>query len=352
MHTVDVLTSIEGVSPGEWDSLRGELPFVGHRWLHLAETVLADHRPRYLLVRRQGKLVAAAVGALEHRLQNPRLDARFGRLLRRSPFLHVAVPMTASPGLLVGDGPDPRAELDVLLREIRDLARRERSPFCVVDHLPAPDPAHADQRGYLRLGWLPDTRLDLTWPSFDDYLADLPSKRRREIRRTQRRAEREGIVVRPLIPTAEDGPALDRMVADVTRRHGAVRHYGPDLFVKAATVLGADLTLLAAHRDGTLVGCIALLRDDDDLAVRWIGRDYERTAGTAAYHALLAACVRNAISSGARTLRFGAAAYETKKQFGVSLEPRSRLFAARSRAVTSLMGLFSRRFDPPELPAG
>lgn len=334
MYAVDLLPSIEGVAPGEWDALAGDVPFAGHRWLRLTEAVLADHRPRYLLLRRDGRLVAAAVCSIERRLQNTALDARFGRLVRWRPFLHVALPLTATPGLLGAD----------LFGAIHALVRRERLLFCIVDHLP---PGGAVPPGFVQMAWLPDTRLDLRWTSFDDYLAWLPGKRRREIGRTQRRAVREGIVVLPLAP---DTPALDRLVADVTRRHGGTRHFRPGLFATAASALGGDFTLLGARQDGELAGCVALLRSGDDLAVRWIGRDYGRTAGTSVYHALLTACVRHAIVSGARRLSFGAAAYETKKQLGVDLEPRIRLFAARSAAVTRLMGRFSHRFDPPHLP--
>jgi predicted N-acyltransferase len=342
MHAVDVVTTIRAVAPDQWDSLAGDRAFLQHRWLRLTEAVLAEHRPRYLLVHRQGRLVAAAVGALQSRLQNPTLDARFGWLVRRSPFLHVAAPMTATDGLLVRAGSDA----GILLDAIHSYVRRERRPFCILDHLPA---SQSSQHGYRRLAWLPDARLDLAWASFEEYLAALPRKRRHDIQRMGRRAAREGIAVEPLIPTPEVGPALDRLVADVVRRHGGTRHYGADLFGRAAAALGADLTVLVARRDGRPVGCIALLRSDDDIAVRWFGRDYERTAGTAIYHALVSATVAAGISTGARRLHMGAAGYETKKQFGASLVPRSRLFAARSRTVTWLMGKLGHHFDPPAL---
>ncbi|MFI9593297.1 GNAT family N-acetyltransferase [Nonomuraea sp. NPDC052265] len=371
MYSVDVARSIGEVGAGEWDALADGVPFVRHRWLVLAERVLAAHRPRYLLVRKDGGLVAAAVCALEHRLHNPVLESRFGRLTRRWPFLQVQAPMTATSGLLGGEGPQRR----VLLRAVRSLVRRERLLFCVVDHLPYA----AGQPGYSRLGWLPETLLDLTWPSYEAYLDHLPRKRRAEIRRTQRRAAREGIEVRPLAagPGGEPGGGLggelgrllDRMVAAVDLRHGPHVFYRPGLFPEAAGALGADLTVLAAHRHGAPAGCVALLRDGDELVARWIGRDYARTEGTAVYHALLAACVRAAVGSGARRLRLGGAAcvraavgsgarrlrlggaaYETKKQFGVRLEPRSRLFAARSATVTRLVGGLGHRLDPPQLP--
>lgn len=350
MHTVEVHTAIEAVAQGEWDSFTAGQPFAQHRWLRLAETVVADYEPRYVLVRRQGRLVAAAIGALEHRLQNPALDAKFGWLVRKSPFLLVSVPMTATTGLLVGAGPDPDADLRALLDAIRGLVRSERFRFCIIDHLPMDHPAIAAQRGYCQLAWLPDTDLVLRWPSFDDYLRYLPRKKRHEITRTLRRAESDGLVVKQLVPTPDDGPTLDRLVANVVRRHGGSRRFTPDLFAKAAAALGTDLTVFGAHRHGRLVGCLAVLRCGDELDARWIGRDYELTTGTAVYPALITACVQGAIASGARRLHFGAGAYATKKHFGVSMEPRTRLFAARNPAVTRLMARVGRRFEPPGLP--
>ncbi|HEX6873735.1 MAG TPA: GNAT family N-acetyltransferase [Micromonosporaceae bacterium] len=351
MPTVDVVTTISAVAPEEWNALCHDRAFLQYRWLRLAELVLAGHQPRYLLVRRRGTLVAAAVGSLERRLQNPMLEARLGWLVRRSPFLLVAAPMTATSGLVVGDGVEQQAQRGALLDAVRDFVQQERSPFCIIDHLPERDPAIPVPRGYCRLKWLPDTRLDLSWASFEDYLADLPRKKRQEIRRIQRRAEHEGIVVKPLAPTADLSPTLDRLVAEVVRHHGGTRHYAPELFVTAAEALGDDLTVLGAHRHGRLAGCVALLRSGEEAVVRWIGRDYEHTTGTSIYHALVTACVRHAIVTGVRRLHFGGAAYATKQQFGVSLEPRTRLFAARSAAVTWLMGRLSHRFDPPALPS-
>ena len=350
MAAVDVLTSIDAVPPDEWDAVSGGRPFTQHRWLRLAEAVLADHRPWYLVVRRDGRLAAAATGSIEHRLQNPALDARFGALVRRWPFLQIRVPMTPTAGLLVAEKPDEDAHLPELLATVRAAAAEERFAFCLVDHLPLDHPVLAAPHGFTELPWLPDTRLLLPWTSFEEYLASLSSKRRREIGRLSRRAAAEGIVVEPLAPAPEHAPTLDRLVANVLRRHGATYSFRPDLFGRAAAVIGDDLTLLAAHRHGRLVGCIALLRCGDDLDVRWIGRDYEHTADTAVYHALLAACVRAGIAAGARRLGFGAAAYDAKRQFGVTIEPRTRLFGARSRVATWLVGRLGQRLAPPAMP--
>ena len=59
--TVQVFESIEQIAPAEWDELRGPRAFADHRWLRFTERILIGHRPRYLLVRREERLEAAAV---------------------------------------------------------------------------------------------------------------------------------------------------------------------------------------------------------------------------------------------------------------------------------------------------
>jgi predicted N-acyltransferase len=328
--SIDAVDTIDRVDAAEWDGLCADHGYARHRWLRLAEAVMAGQRARYLLVRRDGRLVAAAAATIEHRLQDPRLDARLGWIVRRAPYLLVGVPLMAVPGLLAGDDP---AGHGALLAAIRDHARRERFAFRVIDNLPAEHPAWRAQRDHVRLGWLPGTRLDIVWPSYEDYLAALPRKKRQEIRRGERRAAAEDIAVAPWTPAADEAPVLDRLVGDVLRRHGDIHELAPDLFARAAAILGDDLTVLAVRRRDRLAGCVALLREGEDLAAKWIGRDYAQTGGTAAYHAIVAGCVRTAIGLGVRRLHLGAAAYDTKRQFGVSLEPRGRLFATRSRAL-------------------
>lgn len=327
MYSAEVLDTIASVDPDEWDGLCAPGDFTGHRWLRLAERVLAGHRPRYVLLRSRGRLVAAAVCTLRQRLQNPRLDSWFGRVLRGRPYLHVGVPMMARSGLLA-------AHTGELHTELRALARRERAPFSIVDHLPAPYPVWD---GCHAMPLAPETRLDLAYGSYGEYLDGLPRKRRQELRRMERRWLGEGIAVRPVTPAGRHSPHLDRLVGNVLRRHHGVHRFGPDLFPAAAAVLGDDLTVLAAYRHDVLVGCVALLRDGDDLAAKWIGRDYGLTGGTGVYYAMVAGCVRSAIASGVRRVHFGASAYETKKQFGVCLEPRGRLLAARNPLLNRLL---------------
>lgn len=347
MQTVEVLHTIDELDAQEWDALCGNRAFVTHRWLRLAETVLAKHEARYLLVRRQGRLVAAAIGALEHQFRNPAIQDKAGWVLHYFPCLRIAMPMLATSGLIVQN--ESREELDVLLDAIQTFVKRQRISFYTIDHLAPQHPAWslAPHQGYRQIAMLPETHLDLAWDSYEGYLAALPSKKRREIGRMERHAADEGIVVQQIVPSTENSSVLDQLVDNLLNRYGEVKRYTPHLFLKAATVLGDDLTVLGALRDGQLVGCTALLRSGNEVSAKWIGRDYARTAETAVYYAILAGCVRQTIAMGAQRLHFGAAAYETKKQFGVTLEEQCEAFATRSQLLNWGLGR-AKEFAPAQ----
>src|SRR5829696_2408081 len=96
---VAVVDTIARVDPAEWDDLAAGRPFADHRWLRLTEALLVEHEPRYVLLRRDGRLAAAAVCALGRRLQSPTLRRRAGWLLRLVPYLRCEIPIAFDDGL-------------------------------------------------------------------------------------------------------------------------------------------------------------------------------------------------------------------------------------------------------------
>jgi predicted N-acyltransferase len=216
-----------------------------------------------------------------------------------------------------------------------------------VDYLPGNDPSWAalDIRGYQRLSMPAETSLEIRWPSFHDYLAQLPSRKRKQIVRMQRRAQQEGILVERLQPSTTTAPRLAYLVDDVLNRHGERERYVPDLFLKAGAILGDDLVLLVAWQEDRIIGCAALLRSGAEITAKWLGLDYSRTRDTGTYHRLLLECVARAIDLGARRLRTGATAYETKQHFGVLAAERYGALTMTNRALNRAAGLALRITD-------
>jgi len=320
---VEFVSSIEQVAAGEWTALCGTRAFVDHQWLRFTEAALLEPQPRYVLLRRDSELVAAAVCAVDRRLANPALQQRAGWVLRWLPSVRCGVPIATECGLIFKPGTDEARLIPTLLGGIRRLATRERARFTSISHIPR------DTRTWSSLGaactpvsrWQ-NTTLDIAWPSFDSYLAARPRGDRHEIRRMQRRAEREGITVVPAPLTVEDAPYLWHLIGNVQRRHHAQVVYTDDLLQRSLDVLGGDVHLLVARQSDMTIGCVVLVRSHDELLAKWLGLDYARTLNTATYFACLTASVELAIRLGVSRLRLGATAYSTKQQFGVSVEHR------------------------------
>jgi predicted N-acyltransferase len=321
--TVQVLESIEQIAPTEWNELLGSRAFADHRWLRFAERVLIGHRPRYLLVRRGGHLEAAAVCSVEQRFENRALQRHAAWLLRRFPCIRCAVPVSYQPGILTRPEADEARLIPSVLGAVRQLARHERALFTTVGHL-TPDTAawSALQAAGCRplSRWL-GASLPISWSSFDAYLLSQPKSHRRAIARTRRGAERDGIVVRHRPWVAEDAAMLWHLIRNVQQRHGALETYA-DLLASATAIFGDDLHLLVAEQSGEVVGCVVMVRSQNDLLAKWIGLDYRRTWGTDTYRLLLAETVALAIELGVERLWLGATALETKRQFGVIVEER------------------------------
>ena len=339
--TVEVVRSIGEVAPREWDDLAAGRPFARHRWLRLAESVLAGHEPRYVLLRNGQRVEAAAVCAVKRRFEHAGLQRVAGGVLHHFPALRCAIPIAFDPGLLVRPGTHAPLREEALLAALDRLSTRERATFTKLEYLsPQADiwPA-LRQSGYHDISMLRETALDIAWPSFDGYLAGLPRKKRKDLAKLRQRAAAEGIEVAPLRPSPETAPRLWRLVANVLRRHGAEENYHAELFLRAQAVLGDDLLVLVARREGEIVGCASLLADGGETAAKWLGLDYDRTWGTATYLSLLVECIAQSIARGATRLRTGATAYETKRHLGAVPTPRVGAIALRSRLLNHLAGV-------------
>jgi predicted N-acyltransferase len=342
--TIEFCRGIAEVDPAEWDDLARGRPFVDHRWLRLVESVLEGYEPRYVLLREGGRLEGVAVCAVGRRFQHPGLQRLAGAALRHLPALRCGVPIAVESGLLLRPGGDASRRARALLAGIEGLAAREHAVFTKMEYL-SPEASHwpaLREAGYRQTGPWTDAALEGPWPSFDTYLAGLPRRKQKDVRKIRQRAQAEGIEVAPLRPTPATAPRLWELVGNVLRRHGAGERYHPDLFLRAQAIMGSDLVVLAIRRHGEIVGCNALFASGGETAAKWLGLDYERTWGTTAYLSLLLESIAQTIACGATRLRLGATALEPKRHLGAVQLPRAGAVAVRGRLLNRLAGTLLR----------
>jgi predicted N-acyltransferase len=204
---IEISTSddIRQVSAAEWDALLApeDTPFVRHAWLRSLEEAgcvqpEVGWRPCHILVRKAGRLVAAAPAYLKGNTEGEfvfdhgwaQAAPRFG--VRYYPKLIVAVPFTPATGrrLLTRDD----ALRGLLAEAVRVVGDRlgvsgVHVLFPVEQDRGALEEAGYDLRNGVQFHWV-----NHDYKSYEDFLATFNSKRRHQLKRERREVEKSGVV--------------------------------------------------------------------------------------------------------------------------------------------------------------
>ncbi|MFB7945467.1 GNAT family N-acetyltransferase [Kitasatospora phosalacinea] len=341
-YRVEVLRSVTELPPGLWERLA---PVDDPMWSRSVFTALERSRVgpagyAYLLLRRGGEPVAVLPLSLFPDLQLDRIVGPHERRLlaplrRRAPRL-LRVPMLLC-GHLLGQGrllaaqpPDERAGR-LLVAAALDLARRERLGTVLFKDFAGPDLAPLrtplTEAGFFLAPALPDTELALPTDSFEEYLAALPAKPRRNARAKIRRfAARPGLRTEVLAEFDHLLPQLLPLYRQVMDRADQTLDVLDHAFLAAVAADPAS-RLVACFDDGPqpagsqrkLVGFLLCLFAGTGATGARIGLDYRLAHESALYHNLHYAAVRLAMANGCGHIRFAQTAYPPKTEMGCAL---------------------------------
>jgi predicted N-acyltransferase len=213
LHTVKSLPSIHEIASEDWNACAGpDDPFVGHAFLAALEDsgsvgIRAGWIPRHLgAYDAAGRLIACAPAYLKtHSYGEYVFDWSWADAYQRSggryyPKLQVAIPFTPIAGnrLLVREGASADTA-EVLAGALIRLAQRLDISSV---HVTFPIEAQWEQLG--RLGFLLRIGHQFHWHNhgyrdFDDFLAELSSRKRKAIRKERKSVADQGITVRTLV---------------------------------------------------------------------------------------------------------------------------------------------------------
>lgn len=217
--TFDVAAAVGDLPAEEWDALLGEgdeaSPFLEHRFLVSLEDAgtLGETNgwiPRIPLVRRAGRLVAAAPAYVKLHSQGEFVfDWSWADFAHRAgisyyPKLVVGVPFTPVTGrrLLTAPGEDRASLMGLLARVMIELCDHMGLSSVHVNFA-----TEEEVRALEREGFLPREGIQYHWfrheqSSFEDYLGRFNSKRRNQLRRERRELDKQGIEID--VVTGED----------------------------------------------------------------------------------------------------------------------------------------------------
>ncbi|GAA2139213.1 hypothetical protein GCM10009760_21180 [Kitasatospora kazusensis] len=224
-------------------------------------------------------------------------------------------------------GPELQARLvESVLRALVELAEDQGLRTVCFPYATAPVRDQLAEAGVLpwescRLSTTARYRLD-GLASFDDYLARLPSRRRREVRREIRRFAESGIEVSPA--------GFDEVIERVAvLEANNFRKYGWDITVEAIlaqrrawrAAFGEELKVLVGRKGSDIVASLVFRETAELLELFSVGFDYSAVGGEYCYFNL--SCylpIRHAIERSIPTVEVGAEAVRGKYLRGCSVE--------------------------------
>ena len=281
LEKVQVVDSLAGVDPQEWNALAGEQPFVRHEFLSaLVETrcAVAQHGwlPQFLLLRRAGALAGAMpLFAKSHSYGEYVFDWAWADAHQRHgveyyPKLVSAVPFTPVRGtrLLAGSA----ADREILARAALALAKETSSLHVLF----APENEAALLAS---LGMMLRRTVQFHWRNggyadFDAFLARLSHQRRKNIRQERRKVRAAGVTFRWL-----EGGAIEHRHWEFFNRcyrrtyaeHRSSPYLNLEFFLRLGALLPQHTVLVLAERGERPIACSLLMRDRSALYGRYWG---------------------------------------------------------------------------------
>jgi predicted N-acyltransferase len=316
---IQVLSNLSGVQASEWDLLWAHepgraTPFLTHAWLDALEQSGAASpgrgwSGRHLLLRRQGRLVAAMPGwAKQDSHGDFGRDWQWAAAAERAgipyyPKLVVGVPFTPATGrrLLVAPGEDREGMARAAAEALQELCAAEGIRSIHVLHLSEEDARELEAAGFA-------LRVDFQYhwanpgyASFDDFLARFTAKRRNAIRRERAAPASQGIAIRT-VRGAELAAAPARWALDVARLHDrsvsrmewGMRFLERPFYERVLRSMPGSLEVVEARKDGRLLAMAFNVASAERLYGRYWGAAEEHPFlhfNVALYHSI-EECIR------------------------------------------------------------
>ncbi|HNH03863.1 MAG TPA: peptidogalycan biosysnthesis protein [Anaerolineales bacterium] len=329
--TIQTAQSINEIDRQTWNALSTGLPFQSHRWYQFGERVMYDCKPTYLLAYHQNELIGRAVLWKISSEPLP-LSPGIGRTitettLRRRPLLICRSPLSNASGLILPKN-SLRVETRNALSEIALQTSRQGNCLALVfDFLD-----EGDSQGWegdfvpVQLSD-PGTVMHSRWASLEEFLESGNKKDRQHFKRTLREAEKLGITIEKHSKVNDVEAAL-KLIRNVERHYkNSPNPWMRSLLENLEQVQG---TWLEAKQNGILVGCGALLDDNEAQLTTALG-----LAENIPYVYLLLtyASLEDAFQKKLPVLRWGSGAYDVKKSLGFELEENNHIVVSSTSLI-------------------
>jgi hypothetical protein len=211
---------------------------------------------------------------------------------------------------------------------------------------------------YRQLETEPNMMLDIssTWRTYEDYLASLTSRYRKQAKEIEKDVVKAGLLVETLHGPEEIARHAESLHELYLQTHHNARvrlvTLSPAFLPTLAEQLGSNLRCTIIRRDNQLLGFVTTVRDGETAVGYYVGFDRKTNAEFPIYFRLLQAVVDDAIKFGCSRLSLGRTALEPKARLGARPDPfriwiRHRI-PMLNVLVRGLLHTISHHDEPPE----
>ena len=334
-----VADSIDFLDKEHWDQVTShDSLFISRRYLRVLEEAGPENlRQRYALVFREKEPVAAiaaqSVTVSINRLRkkastNGRLDRLEEKMLVCGNLLSWGM-----HGISFAPNVDHEALWPAIAEAIYRLRRVDKlfgdTAFVMVKDIPDAHASGANalsRFSYRELETEPNMVLDISpkWKSYDDYLASLTSRYRKQAKQIEKEVTAAGCTVEEIKSDeiARNAASLHALYLQ-THKNARLRLVTlPVAFLPTlAKELGDDMRFTVLRKDEQLLGFVTTVKDGETAVGYYIGFDRKENADIPIYFRLLQSVVGHALALGCKRLSLGRTALEPKARLGARPDP-------------------------------
>ncbi len=293
-YRIRVFSAIAEVAAEDWDACAGaENPFVSHAFLAALEAsgaVKAETgwAPQHLAVEDEaGRLVGCAPAYLkshsfgEYVFDHGWAEAYESAGGRYYPKLQISVPFTPVPGPRFLVRPDaPWSDVaEQLLGGAVAIARHYELSSAHITFCTEPEARFCGARGFLLRTGEQFHWENRDYPSFDGFLADLASRKRKAVKRERREALGDDLSISLLSGaeiTERHWDAMYRFYRDTGSRKWGRPYLNRSFFSELGRTLADKVVLIFAMKEGQPIAGALNLKDANTLYGRYWGATEDR----------------------------------------------------------------------------
>jgi predicted N-acyltransferase len=361
-----IYRTINDVDERAWDEVAGkDRPLCSYKYVKLLEmSGVSKDRCYYVTVYEGGRMVAHACAyfireELDAFARGP-LKEMIGRARRKWKDFFILKSLECGPTMAPGkvlafaEGVDRTKAMAKIREGMESLAKELGAKLILFrDFYDGESDLYGPLKdsGYKNIHNLPQAWMDVKWGGFNDYLGAMRSSYRCKITKSMDKCTASGISIGVLKGlSVQDVRELKRLYDNVYDNAKEVKRerLPAEFFENIEKYLGDDAVILAAIKNGRLVGYMFILLGANTLLTMFPGLDYEYNRDMFVYFNLFYRSIGLAIEKGIKGIDMGITTLNPKRDMGSGIRQLNMYMKHSNPLLNRILPVLFDLITPPD----